>query len=486
MAIDNNIKTFTAADIEKYHKGLLSNKEMHDLEKAALEDAFLADALEGYTVPGVNVVADITDLRKRLAEKTEDNKTVPLYTAVKKPFPWLRVAAAVLIIGGAGLLANQFILNKNKNSGLAVVTDNKETSPASKDSATEKKTATATNSGETKTEETASVKNEQFSDVSEKAKDESDMKGGSVTTASEPSVKQSEDIITETKTKNITVVPAPVATETVATTDDFLKAPGSPQRKEVISAKDKQDRQYKAERDVATVADAEKVTATNAGITVPLAKKTNADNKAVANTNNAQVSVFRGRITDAVNTGLPFAKVYNPTDNNAGTYTDANGYFTITYPDTTLNVQIRALGYQHTNVRLQTNLISNKVVLQDDRNISQLVISNRQVNTNMRSANNMNNRQLLEPEPTDGWQNYDAYIANNLETPDELGASERKKGGTVQISFEVDKNGEPINITVEKSLCNSCDKEAIRLVKEGPKWKRTANKSGRTTVTINF
>jgi hypothetical protein len=34
-------------DIEKYLKGELSPKEMHELEKKALSDPFLADALEG-------------------------------------------------------------------------------------------------------------------------------------------------------------------------------------------------------------------------------------------------------------------------------------------------------------------------------------------------------------------------------------------------------------------------------------------------------
>ena len=52
MANDNNIKKFTASDIEKYHKGQLSAKERHDLEKAALDDPFLADALEGYSTAG--------------------------------------------------------------------------------------------------------------------------------------------------------------------------------------------------------------------------------------------------------------------------------------------------------------------------------------------------------------------------------------------------------------------------------------------------
>jgi len=66
MADGNNINTFTAADIEKYHKGLMSPKERHALEKAALDDPFLADALEGYGASAVNVQEDIADLKKRL------------------------------------------------------------------------------------------------------------------------------------------------------------------------------------------------------------------------------------------------------------------------------------------------------------------------------------------------------------------------------------------------------------------------------------
>jgi TonB family protein len=56
----------------------------------------------------------------------------------------------------------------------------------------------------------------------------------------------------------------------------------------------------------------------------------------------------------------------------------------------------------------------------------------------------------------------------------------------VEVSFEVNKLGDPINIRIEKSLCDKCDKEAIRLIKEGPKWKRKAKKGKRTTVTVPF
>ena len=94
------------------------------------------------------------------------------------------------------------------------------------------------------------------------------------------------------------------------------------------------------------------------------------------------------------------------------------------------------------------------------------------------------NMKLEEPEPEDGWDKYDSYLANNLKVPEDFKV---KQTGVeeVRVSFEVNKLGEPINIKVEKSLCERCDQEAIRLVREGPKWKKKARK-GRTTVTISF
>ena len=94
------------------------------------------------------------------------------------------------------------------------------------------------------------------------------------------------------------------------------------------------------------------------------------------------------------------------------------------------------------------------------------------------------NMKLEEPEPADGWEKYDTYLTNNLEVPDDL-KNKQPGSNEVQVSFEVDKNGEPTSIKVEKSLCAKCDQEAIRLVKEGPKWKRKVKK-GRTTVTVYF
>jgi hypothetical protein len=199
--------------------------------------------------------------------------------------------------------------------------------------------------------------------------------------------------------------------------------------------------------------------------------------------NNQPVNIFRGRVTDENNVGLPFARVMNPADNNAGTYTDVRGYFTLTHPDTTVQVQVRSVGFDNNNIQLRSSVVSNQVTMQDDRSLAEVVISTKKPNTDRHRDANM---KLVEPEPVDGWDNYDTYIANNLEMPDEFKTKPAYGNGTVEVSFEVNKYGEPINIKVEKSLCSKCDKEAIRLVKEGPKWRRNANKKGRTTVTVSF
>jgi len=123
------------------------------------------------------------------------------------------------------------------------------------------------------------------------------------------------------------------------------------------------------------------------------------------------------------------------------------------------------------------------VVLQNDNRMNALVINNQRVNTYRRSDNN--NVRLEEPVPADGWENYDTYLSNNLVMPEEYRNKPSSTAAAVEVSFEVDAKGEPVNIRVEKSRCDKCDKEAIRLVKEGPKWKRAA-RNGRTTVTIPF
>ena len=116
MANGPTIKTYSALDIEKYQKGLLSPAEMHAMEKAALEDPFLADAMEGYADAGANLQADLSDLRNRLAQRTEEKtKVIPIGAAGKSSFPWMRAAIMIGVLTGAGVLAYFLMFNEPKN-----------------------------------------------------------------------------------------------------------------------------------------------------------------------------------------------------------------------------------------------------------------------------------------------------------------------------------------------------------------------------------
>jgi 2-keto-4-pentenoate hydratase len=85
-------------------------------------------------------------------------------------------------------------------------------------------------------------------------------------------------------------------------------------------------------------------------------------------------------------------------------------------------------------------------------------------------------------EPEHGWANFDDYIASNIQTPDELRNKPEIQKGEVELSFEVNKEGQAVNITVTRSLCEKCDEEAVRLLKEGPKWKKKKNRKGKVTI----
>jgi len=471
MANDNNIKAFTAADIEKYHTGLLSAKEMHAMEKAALDDPFLADALEGYAISGVNANADIAELQNRLANRIEEENKVVSIAAVKKSFSWWKVAAMIVLIAGAGLIVYQIGFNKKSNDiaqavqKKAATTEAKDSgktiSPALLNTDTNTRSTTVTHEqdkGEVKTE---TIKN----NLTDLPKEQSPKKTGdpvavindtevprnAPTESGAPATANAERIKEETLDDAIRQRRASAARET--------------EYKAIRSANDNkvlQDSQYEKnlERKIAGIS-----------------RNNNQRNQAFNQTN-----IFRGRVTDAYNNALPFSNITNIED-GIGTYSDAKGYFTLTSPDSILTVQVRSLGFQSNNVQLQNNIPNNSVLLQEDRSsLAEVVISNKKPNSNRSRDANM---KLEEPEPADGWNNYDLYLANNLKTPEVFKDKQSGIKGEVELSFEVDKNGGPFNITVKKSLCETCDIEAIRLVKEGPKWKRKAKK-GKATVKIAF
>ncbi len=70
--------------------------------------------------------------------------------------------------------------------------------------------------------------------------------------------------------------------------------------------------------------------------------------------------------------------------------------------------------------------------------------------------------------PVGGEEAYMKYLENNINYPKEAEAA--KVEGKVLIQFLVNKDGSRTDYRVVKSVGFGCDKEAIRLVKEGANW----------------
>ncbi|MEO6452640.1 MAG: carboxypeptidase-like regulatory domain-containing protein [Ginsengibacter sp.] len=106
-------KTYTASDFQRYHSGTMPAGEMHSLEKASLEDPFLADALEGYIYANA-AEGDIAEMKERLDKKNK-KKVFSIFSFAQNG--WWRIAALFIIVAGAGYFF--FRINDNTKNVLA-------------------------------------------------------------------------------------------------------------------------------------------------------------------------------------------------------------------------------------------------------------------------------------------------------------------------------------------------------------------------------
>ena len=444
MSEDNNIKKYSAADIEKYWKGQLSNSEMYALEKAAMDDSFLADALEGYKNSSAPV-DEIEILKDKLAERISSSaKTVSINT--KKNY-WLKVAAAIVVIGGLGFLAQQVFLSKKDNS--IAKTENLTPANSEKEKPAEQvKADTITNLINSDKQVDKKIKNEVAT--------VHDGRSAEIKSAVTDSVilKLSEIKPDAEKLNEVVVIASPRQPESNKevnkSINDLSKAKKD---NDVVSANSKLE-EVSIQKQQAAGAMSNK-------------------SSGYFNLNNK----FIYKVVDDQNNPVPFANVSNTKD-DVGTYTDIKGMFNLISSDSVLNVQIKSLGYNSSNYRLVPANTPGNLVLQEDLKARTEILAN---NRKVVSSRRREETAVLE-EPEVGWESYNTYVLNNINIPDDIAMN--KPNSEVELSFQVDKNGTPVNIKVTKtSDCKICDDAAVRVLKEGPKWSRKG-KNSKTIVSI--
>lgn len=353
-----------AADIRRYHAGEMTPQERHALEKAALDDPFLADALEGY-VHSKTPDEDLAFIRQKLfAEKQDESKVVPLRFSMVR---WMSVAALLVVLAGGGWLVYTS-LYQPKTGDMA------------------------------------------------RQQPKPEIQGSS------PAATTLDAAATENK------IPLVDSLHT-ATTNPI--PPGD--------------------------------------TAVPVL---NADLTLQRNT------VRKASVKPPIETEQMDSTVQTLTAVAAAG--DANSFLNevvVARPDSAAAADVAII--RQTNDSLQVN-ITMKPAADANKNLEVVGL-----NTNDTKRKAMPRMQTFtqELEPNQAWNSFQDYVSQNLKEPERYRAKE-SGANEVVLSFDVNEKGEPINISVVRSSCATCNREAIRLLKAGPKWKRNDQNKG--LVTIKF
>lgn len=466
MSNDNKNKIYTAEEIEQYFRGKLNAQQMYEMEKAALDDPFLAEAMEGYEgMKDKEWKKQLVAVRKQVAEVESEAKVIPMHRSTGR---WWKAAAAVLILGCGGLLT--YVLTKNN--------DSEKTVP---------------------------------------------QVAQTIQAAPEPVIATDSIPIPQ----QIKTIP-PVATvaprkDTITTSYQFAAIVPDEKKDEAFV--------YKADKSPATAsANANGLSINDRNKSNDLANKINSNaslENVAGKTNNAGVvssegiannyvtekakknaesleyfrsksaktvtkkaeepnNYFNAQVVGDDNSPLPFTNISIKSE-NFGTYADVKGNFRLISPDTVLTVEVRSVGYEPVVYSLRSNRPLNKIVLREDETAmkSRKTADDKDIATTQRlRVARVVSDTLINVEPADGWDNYNTYVANNLDIPEELLKNEFH--GEVELSFDVRPDGAISNIRINKSMGEAYDEAAKKLIRQGPQWKVKKGKKTTASVKVQF
>ncbi|WP_448780864.1 carboxypeptidase-like regulatory domain-containing protein [Bacteroides congonensis] len=175
-------------------------------------------------------------------------------------------------------------------------------------------------------------------------------------------------------------------------------------------------------------------------------------------------NLIKGKVTDEKGEPIIGASVAY-TGTNTGTITDLNGEFTLKKEEGNQELTAQFIGYEPVEILVDTSRTMLIAMNEDKQTLDEVVV----VGTK---------DKYQTPQPVIGKRKYKKYLEENLIRPNDKCKDVK---GEVILAFFVDKEGKPQNITVVHGLCESANKEAVRLVKEGPKW-TFGNLPARVTV----
>ena len=482
---DKHINTWSMTDVRKYLAGELSAREMHDLEKAALDDPFLTDALEGLATranpaaPGNEAQPsaldhDLTELRARLDARVNVKKkrsVIPL---------WMRVAAAVILLAGLGSTVYYLQQGKSKLN----VDIGPEPATVAKSAPPPASTAPASPAEPPAKTATPPAESEKAPTTLSTPPTASARQPAVPTTATPPGASATQPASPADKASTQPAA-APVAlSRAESKTSDSLTYTNNNRRSGSNPASAAELRAVRLD-----------TTAAADGYVAGYGTKKRTDDetfKRVRERFDDHASlVFSGRVLDAGNRPLAGASVYLRGSKN-GFLTDGEGKFNVYVApqDTARMVTVAKLGYEQTSYALNTAALKDNIIrLQEYKStLNEVVVT----------GVGQKRKETLAAPPSDEKEDLDSFW---IKTSPVVGRqayleylASAKKGLTIDttirglesISFIVDHHGEYTDFKIERSLSPSHDAGLIRLIMEGPAWKPLRRKKVRAVVTVSF
>ena len=151
-------------------------------------------------------------------------------------------------------------------------------------------------------------------------------------------------------------------------------------------------------------------------------------------------------------TGLPISGVTIIQPNSKlATNTDAQGQATVQPSTMDSLVDIMALGYNPIALNMRRSKNTTVKLQPSSNSLDEVVVTT------------MSSRKSKSAEPIWGWKSFNNYIKKKT--------AKSRYEGTVRLSFYIDKDGLPTNISILQSANDYLDTKAKEILLSGPKWK---------------
>lgn len=455
-------------EIQAYLQGKLNAQQIHLLEKRALQDPFLADALEGLgNVNKHQAVNDVEDLNAKILENKQQAKVVAFKPKSKsKNWGLIGSAAAIFVLAVFGVYR---LMQSKPQNAIAISNSNKAIEPNPPTNI-----LMDTQNVKTATAKTSTLKEEKIND---RVNDEKLALKDSITIHNQTATSYQSTV---TKANGVDKSEIGIVDDNTSKEIELIKQLNNKdvamQEKAAKPIEKDESRDFRQE--VAAV--------------VP---NNNRSNMIFNNSNQ-----IKGKAITPKGEPIAFANVQVP-NSNYQTITDKFGNFSVptkSINDTTVPLQINSVGYNATQAVVNNNS-SNVVVLTPTNNsLNEVVVTNVGVARKKAMANAASMPKDVSMDtilsPVGGWPAFEQYM-NSLGYKNALfdstfGNTKITKLGDnynqdIVLEFKADKQGKPTEIQVIQAPSNENAAKAVEAIKKGPKWK-SKSKNAKAKVAIKL